>query len=114
MELAISPPLMERPGRMAAITRRMAHALVHMSAMDWHWTQTAAPNARGKALGEARVLDAFPSATILRPSIVLGEATGFEYVRRMIEMLPAPRSSVRMPNCNWFSSMMWLMRSLSF
>lgn len=45
--------------------------------------------ARGKALGEQRVLAAFPTATVLRPSIVFGKDDNFlNLFGGMIEMLP--------------------------
>ncbi len=79
----------EAPGRMAAIAKANgAKAFVHMSAIGPD-AQSSAEYARGKALGEARVLGAFPSATILRPSIVFGKDDGFlNMFGSMIEMLP--------------------------
>lgn len=45
--------------------------------------------ARGKALGEQRVMAAFPTATVLRPSIVFGKDDNFlNLFGGMIEMLP--------------------------
>ena len=45
--------------------------------------------ARGKALGEERVLAGFPKATVLRPSIVFGKDDNFlTLFGGMIEMLP--------------------------
>ncbi|TFK56678.1 NAD(P)-binding protein [Heliocybe sulcata] len=50
--------------------------LVHFSAIgaDPH---SSIPYARTKALGEAAVLDVYPQATIIRPSLVFGPGDGF-------------------------------------
>ncbi len=79
----------EAPGRMAAIAKTNgAKAFVQISAIGPD-ADSSAEYARGKALGEARVLEAFPSATILRPSIVFGKDDGFlNMFGGMIEMLP--------------------------
>ena len=67
----------------------MVRARFHMSAIGPD-ADSSAEYARAKALGEARVTDAFPEATILRPSIVFGEDDGFlNMFGSMIEMLPA-------------------------
>lgn len=50
--------------------------LVHMSAIGAN-TQSPSAYARAKALGEAEVLKAFPSAVIIRPSLVFGQHDGF-------------------------------------
>lgn len=80
----------EAPGRMAAIAKANgAAAFVHVSAIG---ADAASPTAyaKAKALGEARVLEAFPTATILRPSIVFGKDDAFlNMFAGMIEMLPA-------------------------
>ena len=80
----------EAPGtiaRLAAASGTVA-SLVHVSAIG---ADAASPTAyaRGKALGEANVLAAFPAATILRPSIVFGKDDQFiNMFAGMIEMLP--------------------------
>ncbi|MEC9432260.1 MAG: complex I NDUFA9 subunit family protein [Pseudomonadota bacterium] len=53
-----------------------AARLVHVSALG---ADAASPSAyaRAKAAGEAAVLDAFPTASILRPSVVFGPEDGF-------------------------------------
>ncbi len=62
------------------VARAAAHAgvarLVHLSAIG---ADTAAPSAygRSKADGEARVRAAFPGATVLRPSVVVGPEDDF-------------------------------------
>lgn len=79
----------EAPGRMAALAKANGvKAFVHMSAIGPD-AGSSAEYARGKALGETRVLDAFPTATILRPSIVFGKDDGFlNMFGGMIEMMP--------------------------
>ncbi len=59
-----------------AATAADVRALVHVSAIG---ADAASPSAygRSKAAGEAAVLAAFPRATILRPSIVIGAEDGF-------------------------------------
>lgn len=80
----------EAPGtiaRLAAASGAVA-SLVHVSAIG---ADAASPTAyaRGKALGEANVLAAFPAATILRPSIVFGKDDQFiNMFAGLIEMLP--------------------------
>lgn len=65
-----------------------AKALVQISAIGADANSPTA-YARGKALGEQRVLAAFPTATILRPSIVFGKDDNFlNLFGGMIEMLP--------------------------
>ncbi|MEO0591612.1 MAG: complex I NDUFA9 subunit family protein [Pseudomonadota bacterium] len=78
------------PGVMARIAKANgAAAFVHVSAIGPDATSTAA-YARGKALGEQSVLEAFPEATILRPSIVFGKDDNFlNMFGQMIEMAPA-------------------------
>ncbi len=79
----------EAPGTIARLaTAGGARALVHVSAIG---ADAASPTdyARGKALGEERVLAGFPGATILRPSIVFGKDDNFlNLFGGMIEMLP--------------------------
>lgn len=65
------------PGRIAAAAQTAGVGrLVHISAIGADG-QSPAAYARSKAMGEAAVLAAFPTATILRPSIVIGPEDGF-------------------------------------
>lgn len=65
--------------------------LVHISALGAD-TESASGYARTKALGEAEVLAAFPSAVMIRPSIVFGPGDGFfnryGMLARMLPVLP--------------------------
>jgi NADH dehydrogenase len=65
------PALVARLARAAG-----AKALVHVSAVGAD-TGSPAEYARTKALGEAAVREAFPAATILRPSIIFGPEDEF-------------------------------------
>ena len=66
-----------------------ATALVHVSAIGADAAASSA-YARTKAEGERTVLDAFPSAVILRPSIVFGPGDGFfNRFAGLARMLPA-------------------------
>jgi uncharacterized protein YbjT (DUF2867 family) len=63
-------------------------ALVHISAIGAD-TDSPAEYGRSKAAGEAAVLKAFPSAVILRPSIVFGREDAFiNRFAGLIRMLP--------------------------
>ncbi|CAM3143868.1 MULTISPECIES: complex I NDUFA9 subunit family protein [Sphingomonas] len=64
-----------------------AGALVHVSAIGAD-ASGAAAYARSKGQGEAAVRDAFPNATILRPSIVFGRED--QFVNRFAGMMAAP------------------------
>lgn len=67
----------EAPGRVArAAAAAGTEALVHLSAIG---ADAGSPSlyARSKAKGEEGVRAAFPSATILRPSVVFGPEDGF-------------------------------------
>ncbi len=77
------------PGLMARIAQdNGAKAFVHVSAIGADAGSSAA-YARGKAQGEANVLEAFPQATILRPSIVFGKDDNFlNMFGQMIEFAP--------------------------
>ncbi len=79
----------EAPGTMARIAKAMGvQAFAHVSAIGPD-TSSSAAYARGKALGEQNVLEAFPTATILRPSIVFGKDDNFlNMFGQMIEMAP--------------------------
>lgn len=79
----------DAPGNMARIaSANGVKGFVHVSAIGPDANSPAA-YARGKALGEKNVLDAFPQATILRPSIVFGKDDNFlNMFGQMIEMMP--------------------------
>jgi uncharacterized protein YbjT (DUF2867 family) len=67
----------EGAGRIARIATEAGVAqLVHVSAIGAD-AQSDSDYARSKAEGEAAVLAAFPSAVILRPSIIFGTEDGF-------------------------------------
>ncbi|MFQ5971581.1 MAG: complex I NDUFA9 subunit family protein [Alphaproteobacteria bacterium] len=66
-----------------------ASRLVHLSAIG-AGPQSASAYARSKAAGEAAVMKAFPTATILRPSIVFGPEDGFfNRFAALARLLPA-------------------------
>ena len=69
----------EAPGWMAeAAAQEGARALVHVSAIAAEPDEdTEIAYAGAKKLGEERVLSAFPTATILRPSILFGKDDNF-------------------------------------
>jgi len=79
----------EAPGTIARLAQGSGtRAMVHISAIGPDANSTAA-YARAKALGEERVMGGFPTATILRPSIVFGPDDNFlNLFGGMIEMLP--------------------------
>ncbi|WP_298470101.1 complex I NDUFA9 subunit family protein [uncultured Erythrobacter sp.] len=79
----------EAPGNMARIAKANGvKGFVHVSAIGPD-ANSSAVYARGKALGEEKVLEAFPDATILRPSIVFGKDDNFlNMFGQMIEMMP--------------------------
>lgn len=79
----------EAPGTIARLAEAGGiKAFVHISAIGADANSPTA-YARGKALGEQRVLAAFPTATILRPSIVFGKDDNFlNLFGGMIAMLP--------------------------
>lgn len=91
----------EAPGRIARLAAAGgARAMVHLSAIGADG-ESASGYARAKALGEARVFDAFPQATVLRPSVVFGEDDAFinmfAGLIRMAPVLPVfgPESKVQ-------------------
>jgi NADH dehydrogenase len=66
-----------------------ARAFVHVSAIGAD-AESPIPYARSKGVGEAAVLAAFPSATILRPSILFGPDDAFlNMFAQLIAVLPA-------------------------
>lgn len=79
----------EAPGAIARLAAaKGVRAMVHISAIG---ADAASPTAyaKSKALGEQRVIEGFPTATILRPSIVFGPDDNFlNLFGGMIEMLP--------------------------
>jgi NADH dehydrogenase len=71
------PVQAEGPGHVAEeATRAGVHKFVQVSAIGAD-ANSRSVYARTKAAGEAAVLRAFPTATILRPSIVIGPEDGF-------------------------------------
>ncbi|MFQ3623822.1 MAG: complex I NDUFA9 subunit family protein [Acetobacteraceae bacterium] len=80
----------EAPGRIGrAAAAAGTRAVVHLSAIG---ADAASPSvyARTKAEGEAAVRQAFPAATILRPSIVFGPEDGFfNRFAALAQVLPA-------------------------
>jgi uncharacterized protein YbjT (DUF2867 family) len=80
----------ELPGRIAKVAAEAGVArLVQVSAIGADPESNSA-YARSKAMGERLVLERFPSATILRPSIVIGpEDSFFNRFAEMARFLPA-------------------------
>ena len=80
----------EGAGRVARLAREAgAQAFVHVSALGADADSRVAYS-RTKAEGEAAVRAAFPSATILRPSVLFGEDDDFlDLFGRLIARLPA-------------------------
>ena len=76
-------------GRIARLAAEAgADALVHVSAIGADGDSTAG-YARAKALGERCVREAFPGATIVRPSLVFGEGDQFiNMFAGLIRMMP--------------------------
>ena len=79
----------EAPGTIARIaSENGVAALVHMSAISPDAASRVA-YARSKALGEANVREAFPKATILRPSVVFAKDDAFiNMFAGLIELAP--------------------------
>jgi NADH dehydrogenase len=79
----------EAPGTMARLAEEgSVRGFVHLSAIGPDSGSSAA-YARAKALGEQRVSEAFPEATIFRPSIVFGKDDEFlNMFGRLIELMP--------------------------
>jgi NADH dehydrogenase len=79
----------EAPGTMARIAAANgAKAFVQISAIDPD-SESSAEYARAKALGEKNVREAFPNATMLRPSIVFGKDDNFlNMFGQLIELAP--------------------------
>ncbi len=79
----------ELPGRLARAARTAGVLrFIHVSAIGAD-SNSKAKYARSKAAGERAVRDAFPAATILRPSIIFGpEDNFFNQFARMAAALP--------------------------
>lgn len=79
----------DAPGEIARIAvANGAHGFVHISSIGCDADSKVA-YARSKAAGEARVLEEFPAATIMRPSIVFGKDDNFiNMFASMNEMFP--------------------------
>lgn len=80
------------PGRIAAVSAAAGvERLVHVSAIGAERKSPSA-YARSKAAGEAAVREAFPDATILRPSVVFGPEDDFfnkfGAIARLVPILP--------------------------
>lgn len=81
---ADAPAMIAAPARAEGVS-----ALVHVSALGAS-AQSPSLYARTKAEGETRLREAFPSATILRPSIVFGsEDDFFNRFAALARLLPA-------------------------
>lgn len=80
----------EAPGQMAALAKKQgASAFVHVSAIGAD-ARSPTAYASSKALGEENVAEAFPKATIIRPSIIFGKDDNFlNMFGQMIRMAPA-------------------------
>lgn len=78
------------PARIARMARELGiERFIHISALGAD-PRSSSRYARSKAAGEQAVLDAFPTATILRPSVVFGpEDQFFNKFAAMALMLPA-------------------------
>jgi len=74
-----------------AASKAGATALVHMSALGAD-PKAESGYARSKALGETEVLQAYPEAVIIRPSIIFGQGDGFfnmfGFLARISPVLP--------------------------
>lgn len=79
----------EAPGMVAAIASDIgAEAYVEIGTIGAD-KESASAFGRAKALGEERVLAAFPKATILRPSVVFGEDDNFiNMFAGLLQILP--------------------------
>lgn len=75
-----------------------ASALVHVSAIGAD-ASSEAVYARTKGEGEAAVRDAFPGATIIRPSVVFGPEDNF--ANRLASLSRLPALPVIAPNCKF-------------
>lgn len=81
----------EAPGWMAEAAKKAgAMSFVHVSAIAAEPDEdTSNDYAAAKSLGEKRVLEAFPKATILRPSILFGKDDNFlNMFAKLISVLP--------------------------
>lgn len=73
--------------------------LVHMSALGVEQAASVSAYAASKLAGEAAVLEAFPNAIILRPSVLFGQGDGFfnlmGALSRMLPVLPVISGATR-------------------
>ena len=75
----------EAAGRVAMLARRAGvETLVHISGIGAD-ARSASPYIRSRGRGEAAVLDAFPSARLIRPAVMFGPGDAF--VTRLLTML---------------------------
>lgn len=86
-------------GQIAQAARAVGARMVHVSAIGAD-AQSQSRYARAKAAGEAAVLDAVPSATILRPSVVFGPedqfTNRFAALARLSPVMPLVGADTRM------------------
>lgn len=86
-------------GQIAQAARAVGARMVHVSAIGAD-AQSESRYARAKAAGEAAVLDAVPSATILRPSVVFGPedqfTNRFAALARLSPVMPLVGADTRM------------------
>lgn len=90
----------EAPGRIGRIAAELGiEQLVHLSAIG---ADVEGPSiyTRTKAEGEKALLEAYPSAVILRPSVVFGQEDGFfnkfGAMASVLPILPLPKGSTKM------------------
>jgi len=90
----------ESAGHIAAIAAESAvEQLVHVSALGASETSSSS-YARSKAQGESRVRKEFPTAVILRPSVLFGPGDGlferFASMAALLPVLPLPGAQCKM------------------
>ena len=89
----------EGAATLAKVARDTGARLVHVSALGAN-AESTSRYARSKAAGEAAVLEAMPSATIFRPSVVFGPEDNFTNrfagLARMSPVLPLIGGETRM------------------
>lgn len=89
----------EGAATLARVARDTGARLVHVSALGAN-AESTSRYARSKAAGEAAVLEAMPSATIFRPSVVFGPEDNFTNrfagLARMSPVLPLIGGETRM------------------
>ncbi len=79
------------PGRLAEAAKAAgASAFVHVSAIGADAGNEDSEYSRAKGLGEQTVINAFPKATIIRPSVLFGEDDSFiNMFAGLIQLFPA-------------------------